>query len=110
MPGTFEIEKSTDNQYFFRLRSSSSAILLTSETYREKSSAKVGIASVKVNSPLDSRYERSISVDKRYYFTLKAANGEKLGRSLLYATDADRDTAIEATKKDAPEAPTVDHT
>jgi uncharacterized protein len=110
MPGKFEIEKSTDNQYFFRLRSSAGAILLTSETHGAKSSAQVGIASVKVNAPLDSRYERSLSIDKRYYFTLKGANGEKLGRSPLYSTAADRDAAIDATKKDAPGAATVDRT
>jgi uncharacterized protein YegP (UPF0339 family) len=108
MEAQFEIEKSENDQYFFRLRSSSETILLTSETYTVKASAKTAIASVKENAPADLRYERKESSDNRYFFVLKARNGETLGRSPLHGTIAGRDAAVATTKKEAPDAKSVD--
>lgn len=110
MAGLFEIEKSNDGKYYFRLRSSAGTVLLFSETYTAKATAKDSIASVKTNAPYDFRYVRSTSTDNRYYFTLKAGNGETLGLSLLHDTAYARDKAIEETKSDAPLANTVDLT
>ncbi len=108
MAGKFEIENSNDDKYFFRLRSSGGTTLLISETFTTKASAKTSIASVQSNAANDGRYARATSSDKRYYFTLKASNGEKIGTSLLHDTENARNLAIESTKRDAPEAQVVD--
>lgn len=110
MAGTFELRKSSDNQFFFSLRSDGGKTLLTSESYPRKTTAQDGIQSVKTNAPIESRYERKISTDNRYYFTLKGANGEPLGRSLLFGTAKERDDAIQATKTNAPGAQVLDLT
>ena len=108
MSGKFEVEKSNDDKYFFRLRSSGGTILLFSETFTTKASAKDSITSVQSNATNNERYERATSSDKRYYFTLKARNGEKIGLSLLHDTELARNLAIESTKQDAPAAEVVD--
>ena len=108
MAGTFELRKSNDGQFYFSLKASGGLTLLTGESHPRKTTAQAGIQSVKANAPLDIRYERKISTDGRYYFTLKATNGEPLGRSLLFGTAGERDAAVEATKRDAPGAQVLD--
>ncbi|KUP25819.1 hypothetical protein AWJ19_19425 [Paenibacillus sp. DMB5] len=50
----FEIKKSSNSQYYFVLKASNGQILVTSETYTTKESAKAGIQSVRTNAPLAS--------------------------------------------------------
>jgi uncharacterized protein YegP (UPF0339 family) len=75
-------------------------ILTASETYTTKQSCSEGIASVKSNAPLDSRYEKN-NVAGIYSFNLKASNGKILGRSESYTTALARDNGIEDVKRDA---------
>ena len=104
----FEIRRSSVNfQYYFNLRSGNGEVILTSESYLSKQSCHDGIASVKINAPYDSRYERKDSYSN-YTFNLKAANGEIIGRSENYTTSWGRDNGISAVKHDAPGAPTLD--
>ena len=54
MSAKFEIKKAVNGQYYFNLKAANGEIILTSETYVEKESAKVGLGSVKVNAALDN--------------------------------------------------------
>lgn len=104
----FTIYKSTANgQYYYRLRSSNGEIILSGEGYISNQSCRIGIASVKLNAPIDSRYDRKDSTGN-YYFNLKAANGEIIGRSENYISRQGRENGIDAVKKDAPDAPIED--
>jgi uncharacterized protein len=104
----FQIFKSNNNaQYYFRLKAANGETVLGSEGYATNQSCRGGIASVKVNAPLDSRYERKDGVNS-YSFNLKAANGEIIGRSESYTSSAARENGIAAVKKDAPDAPIED--
>jgi uncharacterized protein YegP (UPF0339 family) len=98
----FQIRRSTNNQFYFVLIAKNGEIILTaSETYTTKQACNEGIASVKVNASIDSRYEKS-NATASYGFNLKAANGEILGRSERYTMAAARDNGIEDVKRDAP--------
>ena len=44
------------------------------------------------------------------YFNLKAGNGQVIGTSELYESEAGRENGIESVKKNAPEAETEDTT
>ena len=110
MAGKFEIKKSSDNQFYFNLKAGNGEIILTSEMYRAKSSAENGITSVKTNAPIDSRYDRKTATNGQFYFNLKAANGEVIGKSEMYTTSSARDNGIESVKRNAPEASIVDLT
>lgn len=58
MAGKFELYKSSNGEYRFRLKAGNGEIIATSEGYASKASAKNGIESVKTNAagaPVDDQ-------------------------------------------------------
>ncbi|MDP3799793.1 MAG: YegP family protein [Polaromonas sp.] len=95
-------------QHMFNLKGGNHETVLTSERYLTKQGAQGGIASVKVNAPIDARYINRTSTGGAPYFVLKAANGEIIGTSEMYSTAAARDVGIAWVKTNAPTANTVE--
>jgi uncharacterized protein len=110
MAGAFEIKKSKDGQFYFHLKAANGEIILRSETYTEKASAKNGIESVKKNAADDSRYERKEEKNGKSMFNLKAANHEVIGTSQGYASTSGREEGIASVKTNAPNAAVHDET
>lgn len=110
MSASYTINKSTDGKYFFNLEADNNEKVLTSETYHSKQGALDGIASVRNNSAMDSRYERKTSTRNQPYFILKAANGEPIGRSEEYSSIQARERGIQVVKTIGPKAPIRDLT
>lgn len=110
MAGKFQIKKSSDNQFYFNLKAGNGEIILTSEMYKAKNSAENGIASVKTNAPIDSRYDKKSATNGQFYFNLKAANSEVIGTSEMYTTSSARDNGIQSVKQNAPGATIEDLT
>ncbi|MDP9956973.1 uncharacterized protein YegP (UPF0339 family) [Epilithonimonas hungarica] len=108
--GKFIITKRKDGEYQFNLKAGNGEIILTSEGYAAKSGCKNGIESVKVNSQIDSRFERRTSVNNKDYFVLKAGNGEIIGKSQLYSTKLGMENGITSVKENAPTAEIIDET
>lgn len=106
---SFRIKASSDQQYYFVLKAGNGETILTSERYTVKGSAHKGIESVRVNAPLDSRYDRRES-PSGFRFNLKAANGEIIGTSEIYTTRQAREVGISSVKLNAPSAPVIDET
>ena len=98
MPGWFELSRSADDQYRFVLKAGNAETILTSELYKAKASAESGIASVQANCSDDDRYDRKVSGNGKFYFTLKAANHQVIGTSQMYTTASGRDGGIESVK------------
>ena len=94
----------------FNLKAANGEIILTSERYTAKSSAQVGVESVRVNSPVDGRYDRRESSKDEPYFVLKAANGEIIGKSEMYSSTSAMENGIESVKTNGPSAPFEDIT
>ncbi len=110
MSARYEIKKSSNGQFYFNLVAGNNEVILTSEMYEQKSSANKGIESVKANSPLDKRYDRRTSKSNEPYFVLKAANGEIIGNSEMYSSEASRDKGIESVKANGSSAEVQDLT
>jgi uncharacterized protein len=110
MSGKFDLKTSSNNQFYFNLKAGNGQVILTSEMYKVKSSALGGIESVKKNAPLDERYERKASSKDQPYFVLKAGNGEPIGKSEMYSSDAAMENGIESVKTNAPDATVNDLT
>lgn len=110
MPGSFVIQKSSNKKYYFNLRAGNNKIILTSETYVSEAMARKGMQAVKVNARLDAKYSRKKSRTGQPYFVLLAANGEPLGTSELYTSNAGRESGINAVKQNASAATIVDRT
>lgn len=83
----------------FNLKAGNGEIILTSERYKQKASAENGIRSVQTNSADENRFEVRESTRKEPYFVLKAANGEVIGRSEMYSSNAAMRNGIESVKK-----------
>ncbi len=106
--GKFILKKRSNGEYQFNLEAANGQVILTSEGYTAKASCQNGIASVKTNAPLDNRYDRKEAKNGKYYFNLKAGNGEIIGTSQMYLSGAGRDNGIESVKTNAPAAEIVD--
>jgi uncharacterized protein YegP (UPF0339 family) len=110
MPGKFEIKRAKNSEYYFHLLAGNSEIILASEMYKAKASAKNGIESVKKNAVLDERYEFKNGSSAKFYFLLKARNHEVIGKSQMYESTRSRDRGIASVKTTAPGAKIEDLT
>ena len=110
MAGKFELKKSKNGKFFFNLLASNGQIILSSEMYEAKASAVNGIESVKKNGADAARYDKLTGKDGSPYFTLKAGNGQVIGQSQMYSSDAARDAGIASVMANAPGAAVDDQT
>ncbi len=85
MSASFDLKKSADGQFYFVLHAADGATLLRSETYTTLASARNGIESVRKNAGTETRYAFEKSANGKSYFNLKAANGQVIGTSPLFA-------------------------
>jgi len=110
MAGWYELDKSSDGQYYFVLKAGNAEVILTSERYTTRAAAENGIASVQKNSPDEAHYERKTASDGRYHFNLKAANHQVIGSSQMYASQAAREAGITSVKGNGPSTTIKDKT
>ncbi len=97
----FIISQRANGQYYFSLKAENGQIILTSEGYTSKMGCMNGIESVKRNSIDEGRFDRKTSANGKFYFYIKALNGQILGTSELYYAAAKRDNGIEYVKRTA---------
>lgn len=107
--GQFIITRRTNGNYQFNLKAANGQIILTSEGYASKSSCQRGIECVIQNSQFDSQFDRKTSSNGFYYFSLKAKNGEIIGVSQMYASEAGRENGIYSVKINAIQSQIVDN-
>ena len=88
MAGKFEIYKDKGGAFRFRLKASNGEIVLASEGYVAKPSAKNGAASVQKNCADASCFETKKTPGGKFRFNLKARNHQVIGTSQSYATEA----------------------
>ncbi len=88
MAGKFELYKDNANEFRFRLKAGNGEVVGTSEGYKQKASAENGIESVKTNAPNEGRFELKEGKNGKWYFNLKAANGQVILSSQGYASEA----------------------
>jgi len=106
--GKFVITKRNNGEFQFNLKAGNGQTILASEGYSAKSGAVSGIESVKKNSQDDSKFDKKESSNGKFYFTLKASNGQIIGSSEMYESASGRDNGIESVKTNAQKAETED--
>lgn len=94
--GYYEIKKGA--KISFNLKAANHEIILTSQTYESKAAADNGISSVRTNGGSESNFERKTSSSGQPYFVLKAANGQVIGTSEMYSSEAARDNGIKSVQ------------
>lgn len=108
--GKFIISKRTNDDFQFNLKAGNGQVILTSQGYSSKSSCENGIESVRTNSQDESKFEKNTARDGRWYFNLKAGNGQVIGSSQMYESENGMDNGIESVKTNAPGASVEDET
>lgn len=112
MLGLFEIWETDSGKFKFNLLNETEDVLIASQTYSSYSAAENGIESVRKNSSDPECFEGLVSEGGTFYFVMYGGNGQVIGTSTMYKTEADRDAriaeakalAVGATVKDLDEA------
>jgi uncharacterized protein YegP (UPF0339 family) len=106
--GKFEITKRNNGEYQFNLKAGNGQVILTSEGYSSKSGCTNGIESVKTNAQVDARFELKSSANGKFYFNLKATNGQIVGTSQMYSDESSRNNGVESVKSNTANATVED--
>jgi len=93
----FQSEKT--GKYHFRLKAKNGEQILQSQAYQDKGGCENGIESVKKNGGDESKFEKKEASNGKFYFVLKAGNGQIIGQSQQYKTESGRDNGIASVGK-----------
>lgn len=96
----FQIYKS-GKEYLFRLLAKNGKVILTGEAYATEQNCLKCIISIQNNSQHDKCYVKNKSVDNKFYFVLKASNGDIIGVSQMYRTISGREIGLNSVKANA---------
>jgi uncharacterized protein YegP (UPF0339 family) len=110
MSAAFQIRQAKNRKYYFNLVAPNSEVILTSQMYASRVTAKKGIASVQNNAAIESRFEVKENKAGKQYFVLKAGNHQVIGTSESYSAKAALNKGIKAVTKHGPQAAVEDHT
>lgn len=108
MSGKFECSVGKDGKHRFNLVAGNGQVILTSQGYADVSGCRNGIESVRKHAADGAMFEKKTSSDGKFHFTLKAANGQVIGTSQRYASEAGCDNGIDSVKRHAADATVVD--
>lgn len=108
LAGRFEVKKTANGEFMFNLKAGNGEVILTSETYKAKASCLAGVESVRKNAAIEGRFDRRQSKTGKPYFALKASNGQDIGRSEMYESEAACENGIKSVMKSAPGANLVE--
>lgn len=104
MAAKYHLKRASDGQFHFSLHASNGEIVLSSELYKAKASARDGIEAVRQNAHRDGAFELKVALNGKHYFVLKASNGQVIGQSQMYANRINAEGGVAAVKRYASDA------
>ena len=110
MPAKFQIKKARNGKFYFNYLAANGEIVLTSQMYASKVTAKKGIASVQNNAAEIDQFEGNTNKKGEHYFVLKAKNQQVIGTSEGYAGKTGMKNGMKSVSKNAPKAGVEDIT
>ena len=107
----FEIFRSDKNKkFYFNLKARNGQVVLSSQGYASKASAKNGITSVQKNSKSTKNFERKKAKNGKHHFNLLSGNKQIVGSSQMYASKTGMENGIKSVQRVAKGAKVVDLT
>jgi uncharacterized protein YegP (UPF0339 family)/cell division protein FtsB len=97
--GKYVVSAAKNGNYHFNLKATNGQVILSSEMYSTKAACMNGIESVQNNCNEDVRYDRLQSSNDKSYFNLKASNGQIIGTSEMYESEANMEKGIASVKR-----------
>lgn len=104
MAAKFQLKKAKNGKFFFNLLATNGEVILTSQMYASKATAKKGIASVQANAGDTARFEEKVNKGGQHYFVLKAKNQQVIGNSEAYSGKPAMKNGIKSVSKNGPKA------
>ncbi len=102
--GTFLVTTRKNGEFQFVLKAGNGEIILTSEGYSAKAGCMNGIESVRKNSQDENRFEMKEAANGKFHFNLKATNGQIIGSSQMYTSEAGCKNGMASVAKNAADA------
>lgn len=99
--GKFVVKTRSNGDYQFNLVADNGQVILSSQGYAGKDGCMNGIQSVRANGQVLAMFEKLSSENGKFYFNLKAGNGQVIGTSQMYESEAGRDNGIESVMGNA---------
>ena len=106
----FTLFQGKDGQFYWNLKAGNGEIVGRSEAYKAKQSAKNGIEATIREAAAGTRFSVTEGNGGKWYFNLKAGNGEVICASQGYSSEEGAQKGIEACKRAAAGAEVVDET
>lgn len=100
----FKISARSNGEFQFSLVADNGRTILSSEGYSTKAGCMNGVESVKTNSQDEKRYEMLVAKNGKFYFNLKASNGQVIASSEMYETEESRKGGMDSVMKNAANA------
>ncbi|MDI1251829.1 YegP family protein [Thermomonas sp.] len=104
MTGKFEISSRSNGEFQFNLKTGKGQVILSSEGYSSLPACQMGVESVRMHSVNPTHFECKTAKDGSPYFSLKASNGQIIGKSEMYSSVSACDNGIQAVMTNAPGA------
>ena len=108
--GKFEITTRKNGEYQFNLKATNGQVILTSQGYKSKATCLNGVESVKKNGVDEKRFDKKVAANGKPFFNLMATNGQVIGVSQMYASEATMNNGIASVMKNAAASEIVDLT
>lgn len=102
--GKFVVSIRSNGDHQFNLVADNGQVILSSQGYASKDGCMNGIESVRANGQIADRFEKLTASNGKFYFNLKAANGQIIGTSQMYEAEAGRDGGIQSVMANAASA------
>lgn len=95
----YEVKRNkATGEFKFVLKAGNGQEILMSESYCTEVGCMNGIASAQLNSQREDAFQKKTSSNGKFYFYLKAQNGQIIATSNYYESEAGRDNGIESVK------------
>lgn len=101
MAARFVISTRKNGEFQFVLKAANGETVLSSEGYTAKASALDAVASVRKHCQHDENFKRLTGKDGSPYFVLRASNGQVVGQSEMYSSNAARENGVASVAKNA---------
>lgn len=102
----FEIfQNEGKDKFYFRLKAKNGQVILSSQGYASKASAKNGAESVAKNAASQDNFEVKESSNGKFFFNLLSAHNKQIiGTSQMYSTKEGMRNGIRSVMENAPNA------
>ena len=107
MAAKFEISSRSNGEFQFNLKAGNGQVILSSEGYSSLPACQMGVESVRMHSLNPIHFECNTAKDGSPYFSLKASNGQVIGKSEMYGSISARDNGIQSVMTNASAAEVI---